>query len=111
MARRQSGSILTNIAATISIIGLLLGGLVQGTCPPVPGGKNTKNAISDFNGIASAHYAYQEKFGAFPGNDPHAASRWPGAANGSGDGNLTGAYNNSNLTPLESNSYWQHLRL
>ena len=109
MNRKQSGFTLVEIAIVLVIIGLLLGGILKGQ--EMITQAKIKNVISDFNGIASAQYGYQDKFGALPGNDPLAGARWPGAANGSGGGVLRGAYNSSYEMPLESNNYWQHLRL
>jgi prepilin-type N-terminal cleavage/methylation domain-containing protein len=112
MKTRQTGFTLVEIAIVLVIIGLLLGGILKGQ--EMITQAKIKNVISDFSGIAAAQYAYQDRYRALPGNDPGAAARWPGppaSVSGTGSGILTGTYNNTAATPLESNYYWQHLRL
>jgi prepilin-type N-terminal cleavage/methylation domain-containing protein len=115
MQRKQSGFTLVEIAIVLVIIGLLLGGILKGQ--EMITQAKIKNVISDFNGISAAQYAYQDRYRAIPGDDSGAGTRWTvplaylGAAAGNGDGVLTGAYNNTPTTPLESNLYWNELRL
>jgi hypothetical protein len=109
MKCKQSGFSVVRVLIVLAVIFFLANAFLACGCQRV----DTKlhNVISDFNGVASAQYAYQDKFGALPGNDPSAAVRWPRAASGTGSGILRGTYNNSYETPQESNNYWQHLRL
>ncbi len=116
MKHQQSGFTLVEIAIVLVIIGLLLGGILKGQ--EMITQAKIKNVISDFNGISAAQYAYQDRYRQIPGDDAGADARWTaplaslGAAAGNGDGVLTGAYNNAaSGTILESNLYWNHLRL
>src|SRR5580658_139392 len=87
MKRKQSGFTLVEIAIVLVIIGLLLGGILKGQ--EMITQAKIKNVVSDFNGIASALYGYQDRYRALPGNDSNAGTRWPGppaAAPGSGSG-------------------------
>jgi prepilin-type N-terminal cleavage/methylation domain-containing protein len=114
MKIRQTGFTLVEIAIVLVIIGLLLGGILKGQ--EMINQAKIKNVISDFNGISAAYYGYQDRYRQIPGDDPGAAARWVGTGNISataGDGILQGTYNNLTATPptVESNLFWQHLRL
>lgn len=111
MKHKQSGFTLVEIAIVLVIIGLLLGGILKGQ--EMINQAKIKNVISDFNGIAAALYAYQDRYRALPGDDSNALTRWPQvpATAGSGQGTITGTYNNTFQTPTETNYFWQHLRI
>lgn len=90
LSRKQRGFTLIEIAIVLVIIGLLLGGVLQGQ--QLIENSRVKSAVNDFNGIAAATFSYQDRYGRLPGDDPEATSdrgdSWPGAADGStsGDG-------------------------
>jgi prepilin-type N-terminal cleavage/methylation domain-containing protein len=105
---KQSGFTLVEIAIVLVIIGLLLGGILKGQ--EMITQAKIKNVISDFNGIASALYAYQDRYRQLPGDDLNAQTRWTIPACGSGtqgNGIIEGPYNQ---TGNETNCFWQDLR-
>jgi prepilin-type N-terminal cleavage/methylation domain-containing protein len=112
MNRKQSGFTLVEIAIVLVIIGLLLGGILKGQ--EMINQAKIKNVVSDFNGIASALYGYQDRYRALPGDDLNAATRWtvPVCPTGTpGNGIIEGTYSNSSAAPQETNCFWQDLRL
>jgi len=108
MKRQQSGFTLVEIAIVLVIIGLLLGGILKGQ--EMINQAKIKNVVSDFNGIASALYGYQDRYRQLPGDDLNAATRWniTACASGTqGNGVIEGTYNG---TGFETNCFWQDLR-
>src|SRR6267378_8393249 len=96
MTRRQQGFTLVEIAIVLVIIGLLLGGILKGQ--EMITQAKIKNVMSDFSGISAAYHGYQDRYRAIPGDDPGAATRWttaPAAFSGTGDGQVSGTYNNA----------------
>src|SRR5690606_18018820 len=65
--RKQAGFTLIEIAIVLVIIGLLLGGVLQGQ--QLIENSRVKSATNDFNGIAAAAFSYQDRYGRFPGDD------------------------------------------
>jgi type II secretory pathway pseudopilin PulG len=106
MRRKPQGFTLVEIAIVFVVIGLLLGGILKGQEMVVQA--RIKNVIADFNGLAAAHYAYQDRYRATPGDDP-GATRWSSALPGDGDGTVAGDYNSS-ISNAESRLWWDHLR-
>lgn len=106
MMRRQRGFTLVEIAIVLVVIGLLLGGILKGQEMVVQA--RTKNVLADFSGLTAAHYAYQDRYRATPGDDP-GATRWSGAAPGDGNGTVAGDYNSA-VNNAESRLWWDHLR-
>lgn len=88
-SRKQRGFTLIEIAIVLVIIGLLLGGVLQGQ--QLIENSRVKSATNDFNGIAAAVFSYQDRYGRLPGDDPGAlntrGSSWPRAAAQAGQGN------------------------
>lgn len=117
--KKQTGFTLIELAIVLVIIGLLLGGVLKGQ--ELINQAKIKNVISDFNGMTAAYYGYQDRYKAIPGDDAGACVRWSIAAAGdpscgSGNGQLTGAYNLNVATPSdntaeESSMFWRDLRL
>lgn len=111
----QAGFTLVEIAIVLVIIGLLLGGILKGQ--EMITQAKIKNVINDFNGITAAVTSYQDRYRAVPGDDIGANARWntlvPPPNSGNGDGVVTGLYNNITANPptVESNLFWQHLRI
>jgi prepilin-type N-terminal cleavage/methylation domain-containing protein len=79
---KARGFTLIEIAIVLVIIGLLLGGVLQGQ--QLIENSRVKSATNSFNGIAAATFSYQDRYGRLPGDDPEAittrGSSWPRAA-------------------------------
>ena len=114
MKARQAGFTLVEIAIVLVIIGLLLGGILKGQ--EMITQAKVKNSITDFSGVSTAYFGYQDRYRAIPGDDPGAATRWatpaPAAVSGNGDRILTGVYNVTDGTgnAKETGLWWDHLR-
>lgn len=108
---KQGGFTLVEIAIVLVIIGLLIGGVLKGR--EMITNAKIKRIENDFAGVAAAIYAYQDRYGVLPGDDPAASSRfsgtWAGADNGNGNGNISGGWSSTNNTQ-ESRKIWKHLR-
>ena len=73
---RQAGFTLVEIAIVLVIIGLLLGGVLKGR--DMITNAKIKRIENDFAGVAAAIYAYQDRYGVLPGDDPAASTRFAG---------------------------------
>lgn len=109
----QRGFTLVEIAIVLVVIGLLIGAIFAGQELILQA--RVKSVIADFSGVSVAFHGYRDRYGAVPGDDPRAASRWPPpvATDGNGDGSVAGTYNNGNApcaAGVESCSWWEHLR-
>jgi len=72
MQAREGGFTLIEIAIVLVIIGLLLGGVLQGQ--QLIENSRVKNATNTFNGIAAAAFSYQGRYGRMPGDDGNTAA-------------------------------------
>jgi hypothetical protein len=80
-----------------------------------------RNLINDHSGVTAAIWMHQNRYAALPGENSAAAGRWPGTRNGTGDGVLSGDYDDAppavpstmavDVTIGETTSVWWHLRL
>ncbi len=109
--RKQAGFTLVEIAIVLVIVGLLIGGVLKGR--EMITNAKIKRIENDFAGVSAAIYAYQDRYGVLPGDDPAASTRFPGtwrsADNGNGNGNISGGWNSTNNSN-ESRKIWKHLR-
>ena len=109
--RRQSGFTLVEIAIVLVIVGLLIGGVLKGR--EMITNAKIKRIENDFAGVSAAIYAYQDRYGVLPGDDPSASTRFPGtwaaSDNGNGNGNISGGWGSTN-NAAESRKIWKHLR-
>lgn len=91
--RGQAGFTLIEIAIVLVIIGLLLGGVLQGQ--QLIENSRVRSATNDINGIAAGAFSYQERYGRLPGDDPGATndrgSNWQRTDSGDGNGQVDGA--------------------
>lgn len=90
----QKGFTLVEIAIVLVIIGLLLGGVLKGQ--ELINNAKVKSTQANVQSLTSAWYAYQDKTGAIPGDDP----------NGSPAGNGNGLLN----TPAERYNVFVHMQ-
>jgi len=108
---RQSGFTLVEIAIVLVIIGLLIGGVLKGR--EMITNAKIKRIENDFGGVSAAVFAYQDRYGVLPGDDPSASTRfagtWRASDNGNGNGNIAGGWNSTN-NGNESRKIWKHLR-
>lgn len=109
--RKQSGFTLVEIAIVLVIVGLLIGGVLKGR--EMITNAKIKRIENDFAGVSAAIYAYQDRYGVLPGDDPAASTRFPGtwrsSDNGNGNGNISGGWSSTN-NGNESRKIWKHLR-
>ena len=71
-ARKQRGFTLIEIAIVLVIIGLLVGGILQGQ--ELIESSRVKQAVRDINSTAAAVFSYQDRYGTMPGDDRPVAS-------------------------------------
>jgi prepilin-type N-terminal cleavage/methylation domain-containing protein len=107
----EQGFSLVEIAIALVIIGLLIGGAFKGQ--EMLTNAKVRRVENDLRSISAAILAYQDRYGVLPGDDPAAATRFPGvwtaADNGNGNGVIAGAWNSDN-NGQESRKIWKHLR-
>lgn len=109
----QSGFTLIEIAIVLVIIGLLLGGVLQGQ--QLIENSRVRSATNDFNGIAAGAFSYQDRYGRLPGDDPEAndsrGDSWPATGTeGDGDGIIDGAVADIFTGGAEVGPFFQHMR-
>ncbi|MDA1289380.1 MAG: prepilin-type N-terminal cleavage/methylation domain-containing protein [Proteobacteria bacterium] len=111
---KQKGFTLIEIAIVLVIIGLLVGGVLQGQ--ELIENSRVKQAVKDMNGTAAAIFAYQDRYGRMPGDDGPSAtltargSGWAAVDAGDADGLLEVATNEVFTGAGEAQEFWQHLR-
>ncbi|PCJ40947.1 MAG: prepilin-type cleavage/methylation domain-containing protein [SAR86 cluster bacterium] len=119
--KTQGGFTLIEIAIVLVIIGLLLGGVLQGQ--QLIENSRIRNAVNSFNGIAAATFSYQDRYGRLPGDDSAGNTALPATiqARGSSWGAVTQGDSNGVVAALlantftglatgESGDFFQHLR-
>lgn len=107
LMKRQAGFTLVEIAIVLVVIGLLLGGVLKGQ--ELILNSQIRNAISEFNNVASARFAYQDRYRQIPGDDPTADDRWSGASEGDGNRLIDGDWTDT-ADGDEPGIFWEHLR-
>lgn len=111
---KQQGFTLIEIAIVLVIIGLLVGGVLQGQ--QLIENSRIKQAVKDINGTTVAMLAYQDRYGALPGDDAAATnargSAWAtGITAGNGNGALAASRGEIFRGRANEGTYfWQHLK-
>ena len=115
-AKRQGGFTLIEIAIVLVIVGLLLGGVLQGQ--QLIENSRVRAAVNDIKGVPAAAYSYMDRYSRFPGDDgPLLATlqarggAWANiTAFGNQNGTLDGAINLTFAPTVELLGFWQHLK-
>ena len=113
LPRKHKGFTLIEIAIVLVIIGLLLGGVLQGQ--QLIENSRVKQAVNTFNALGTAALAYQERYGRLPGDDPGAVAArgatWPGgAAPAASNGVIDALVANTFLGVGETGFFFRNLR-
>jgi len=114
-SKKQSGFTLIEIAIVLVIVGLLLGGVLQGQ--QLIENSRVRAAVNDFNGVPAAAYSYMDRYRRFPGDDGNLAAvqarggAWANVTvGGDNNGSVSGGINNTFNPTGELLGFWQHLR-
>ncbi len=105
--RRPAGFTLLELSIVLIVIGLLLGGVLKGQ--QVIEAARIKRVALETVMVGEAIRTYRSLYAAWPGDDPRAAERWPGARNGNGDGRIDGHWQ-PEQPDEETGLIWSHLR-
>lgn len=117
--KAQAGFTLIEIAIVLVIVGLLLGGVLQGQ--QLIENSRVRAATNDFNGVPAAAFSYMDRFRRFPGDDgpigtlqarggAWAAAATPNLAAGDANGTLAGNTQATFAPQAETLAFWQHLK-
>lgn len=104
----QAGFSLVELAIVMVIISLLFGSVFKGE--RVVDEARIQRMAVDFAAVAAAIVTYGELYHTLPGDDPAAATRWPGTRSGDGDGLISGRWFPADAENEETSQVWQHLR-
>lgn len=104
---KQSGFTLVEIAIVLVIIGLILGGVLQGQT--MIENAKYKKFVKEIDGYKTAYYTFQDMHKAIPGDMRKASTLLDATAvNGTGDGLVVGSTCSADTE--ESCNVWSHLR-
>ena len=102
----QNGFTLAEVAIVMVVISLLLAGIFK--VQEMVTQARIKRVVAEINNVSAAIFAYEDRYGALPGDDKE-ATRWPGATPGNGNAMIEGSYTSTTVTD-ESRLLWDHLR-
>lgn len=111
--RRQAGFTLVEMAIVLVIIGLIIGGVL--VAQQVTQNAKITSAVQEIKSYQAAVQSYNQNYGALPGDDNQATTRFASAnipdVGAIGDGSIAGSYvTNANPPTTEAQVLWQHLR-
>lgn len=110
--KQQSGFTLVEIAIVLVIVGILLGGVLQGQ--QMIENSRMKGVVNDMNGISAASNSYFDRYRALPGDEPIArmtARGWIVTQGGNADGVMAWPLNTTfNGGGAERVGFFQSLR-
>jgi prepilin-type N-terminal cleavage/methylation domain-containing protein len=117
--KRSNGFTILEVAIVLVVIGLLLGAMLGGQ--QLISGAQTNRAVAQMSDLTTAYLTYIDRYGAVPGDDSQASTRWPQAKDGTGDRLISGRFDDSppsdpatlvvNGSRGENLNFWWHLRL
>ena len=113
MRNKQRGFTLVELSIVLVIIGLIIGGVLTGQ--QIIQNARITNALNAIQAYESQFQTYAQNYGALPGDDSSALSRFPnapGIVNGNGNGTVDGAFDVScaGAPTTESCLVWADLR-
>jgi len=111
MKTRQSGFTLVEIAIVLVIIGLLLGGIIQGQ--QLINSARVKNLAETNSGVQAAYFGFIDRYRQIPGDMNVDVANNAIGLNINGGGNANGRLDNEAGANVydESNAAWEHLSL
>ncbi len=118
LSARNRGFTLVELSIVLVIIGLIIGGVLTGQ--QIIQNARTTNAINAIQSYQAQFSTYAQNYGAVPGDDKYATSRFKPSnytvSTGDGDGAVgtSSSFDNTTVTEgtaFESRVVWEHLRL